>query len=239
MISHWLICIMILLASIFSAGDVLAADKDLQSHAVIKKLAYKHLKDRIGQTPGRRVSIKIGYLDSRLRLAKCARKDLQAFIPQSINPSRATSVGVRCGGKAPWSIFIPVKTRIYAKALVTKRFLNRGMMLTMRDVILREVDVSKLNQGFFTRRQEVIGKVLRRSLGQHQVIAARDIVMPPLVKRGQHVRIIAKKGSLRVTMVGVAMQPGQLGELILVKNMSSRKKIHAKVLNSKQVLVRL
>ena len=61
--------------------------------------------------------------------------------------------------------------------------------------------------------------------------------MPPLVKRGDVVSIIAESKDLKVTTLGVAKEKGSLGGRILVENLTSKKEVYAYVIDSNKVRV--
>lgn len=59
----------------------------------------------------------------------------------------------------------------------------------------------------------------------------------PMVQTGKVVDVVAQEGSLRITMRGVAMQNGNAGDLINVRNLQSRQEIQGVVSDAKTVLV--
>ena len=52
---------------------------------------------------------------------------------------------------------------------------------------------------------------------------------PPLIKRGDIVSIVVRKGTLTVTAEGIARHDGKEGTWIKVRNTSSKKEILCKV----------
>jgi flagella basal body P-ring formation protein FlgA len=70
-------------------------------------------------------------------------------------------------------------------------------------------------------RQELIGKVARRTLLPGDTISLASVDNPRLVKIGANVRIIFIEGGLQITATGVAQQAGALGDMIRVRNQDS------------------
>jgi flagella basal body P-ring formation protein FlgA len=60
---------------------------------------------------------------------------------------------------------------------------------------------------------------------------------PPLVKRGDRVRIVLESAGLRISAFGQAKQKGAQGEMIPVVNLDSNKVIHARVVDSHTVRI--
>jgi flagella basal body P-ring formation protein FlgA len=65
-----------------------------------------------------------------------------------------------------------------------------------------------------------------------------DLVeLPPLVKRGDLVTIIARLEGLKITTLGEVKRKGRQGERIPVLNIDSRKVIFARVIDANTVAV--
>jgi flagella basal body P-ring formation protein FlgA len=104
---------------------------------------------------------------------------------------------------------------------------------------LTRTDISRLNGGYYATLQEVKGMVLKRPVTAGTVFSTAMLQPAILIKRGEKVIISAETDSLQVRMEGVALQEGAKGELIEVKNLSSRQVIEAVVLSPGVVQVRM
>lgn len=51
------------------------------------------------------------------------------------------------------------------------------------------------------------------------------------------VTILAESGDLKVTVTGMVLERGYLGEVIRVQNLMSKRRIYARVINSSTVMV--
>jgi flagella basal body P-ring formation protein FlgA len=70
------------------------------------------------------------------------------------------------------------------------------------------------------------------------VVLRTDLIeLPPLVRRGNVVVIIAESDVLKVTALGEVKEKGRRGETIRVVNLSSKKEIYARVVDSNTVKV--
>jgi flagella basal body P-ring formation protein FlgA len=121
--------------------------------------------------------------------------------------------------------------------VVARRPLGRFKPIDAADVELRAVDVAGLPADRIDDPEVVIGKRTRRALDSGTVLRPDLLEFPPLVKRGDRVRIIAESAGLRISAFGQVKQKGAQGELIPVVNLDSNKVIHARVVDSMTVRI--
>ncbi|MBL0731452.1 MAG: flagellar basal body P-ring formation protein FlgA [Desulfosarcina sp.] len=124
-----------------------------------------------------------------------------------------------------------------ANVVVTSRPLGRHKIITMEDVLIKRVDISKLSVNIINDPEKVIGRRTRRSIDPATVLRTDLVELPPIVKRGDVVTIIAEAGGLRVTALGKIKKKGHRGERLKVMNLDSKKEIYARVVDSNTVRV--
>lgn len=76
-------------------------------------------------------------------------------------------------------------------------------------------------RSYVLAREQVVGKVARRSLPAGAAIPLNAIREPWLFKDGERVAIQFASGGLNIRGAGVALQPGVVGELINVRNIDT------------------
>lgn len=121
--------------------------------------------------------------------------------------------------------------------VVTRRPLGRFKPIDAADVELKAVDAAGLPADRMDDPEAVIGKRTRRALDAGTVLRPDLLEFPPIIKRGDRVRIIAESPSLRISAFGQAKQKGAQGELIPVVNLDSNKVVHARVVDSMTVRI--
>ena len=91
------------------------------------------------------------------------------------------------------------------------------------DHIIDRVFSARSRQGsaVHRNREEVIGKVARRTLLPGQPIPVNAVREPFLVVQGRTVQIVFREGPLTITGYAVALQSGGSGEMIRVRNVDS------------------
>jgi flagellar basal body P-ring formation protein FlgA len=187
------------------------------------------------QTEGR-YEIQVNQLDPRLRMPMCD-KELTASLESPAKPLGRVTVKVRCEGTSPWTVFVPAQVRLFRDVVTTARPLRRADIVEPADVLLRERDVSLINQGYLTTLDQAIGQRLTRPMVTDQVITLVHLEQAEVIRKGDQVVITARSGTLSVRMPGEAMSNGGMSEQIRVKNLNSKRVIKAQVTAPGQVEV--
>ncbi|WP_124368047.1 MULTISPECIES: flagellar basal body P-ring formation chaperone FlgA [unclassified Pseudomonas] len=189
------------------------------------------------QTPGR-YEIQVNPLDPRLRLPMCD-KELTATLESPAQPIGRVTVKVRCESASPWTVFVPAQVKLFRDVVVVARPLKRTGIIGYDDVVLRERDISLINQGYLTSLDQAIGQRLTRPMVTDQVITLVHLEQAEVIRKGDQVVISASSGGLNVRMPGEALSNGGMSEQIRVKNLNSNRVIKARVTAPGQVEVAL
>jgi flagella basal body P-ring formation protein FlgA len=126
--------------------------------------------------------------------------------------------------------------------------LERPVVKTIRNIvagqILEEQDLTVVRERLFDSGKDLLldpgeaaGKRALRSLDAGQRVERKMIENPPLVKKGERVRIEAASRQIRVTALGRVLQDGRAGEQVKVMNLMSGKEILATVIGAGAVAV--
>jgi flagella basal body P-ring formation protein FlgA len=209
----------------FQRGDAIAAAASAAARAHASALAGPGATLRVTATPP----------DARLRLPACADA-LATDIPPGSGLARLNVV-VRCSQPASWRLYVPVTVAAVKPVVVAARSLARDTILAPGDVRLAPQDLGALPYGSFGDPGLVVGRRLRREVGEGVVLGPGLVVTPPLIRRGQSVTLQARAPGFSVQMAGVARSDGQLGETIRVQNISSGEVRDAVVRSAKSVEV--
>lgn len=202
------------------------AEASQQSLAQIQTTVKSFVQQHIAQ--GQDADITLGAFDPRLRLAPCDQK-LAAFFPHGRSALGNTTVGVRCRGTRPWTLYVPVKVSLYAIILVAARPLAPATAVQAGDVVAQRHNIASLRQGYFTQTKQILGRVPSRPLAAGTVLNPRNLPAPRLVRRGDTVSIMVKNPRMEVRMQGEALTDGAAGDTIKVRNLLSRKIIQGQI----------
>ncbi len=148
--------------------------------------------------------------------------------PATLAPQMIVRVRLAVDDRTVGEWNLPVQARLWNDALVALQPVARGQTLTLSTFGLRRTD--------FIREKDAVpadtsldGLAVTRPLAAGTVLSWRDIGRRALVQRGSRIEVVAGQGALTVTMKGVAMQSGALGETITVRNPESRRDFSAVV----------
>jgi flagellar basal body P-ring formation protein FlgA len=226
------------LALLASTG---AMAQSLQTTESIRLAAQEIAEQSVGMelesTDASTASVSVGQVDPRLRVPECDQP-LEGFLPTS-NPARSNlTVGVRCNGSSPWTVYVPVKITMMRPVVVLTRPVARGALLTAQDIDVDIRDVGS-NTAYFEDPAAVLGKVLTRAGSAGQTLNPAHLANSTAVKRGQQVSLVANSNGILVRITGTAMADAAIGDRLKVKNNSSARVVEGTVLADGSVDVSL
>jgi len=124
-----------------------------------------------------------------------------------------------------------------APVVAAARPIGRLKPITSDDLKMEKMDLAELPAGVMTEPDDIIGKRARRNIDAGDILRPDLIEMPPLVKRGDMVVIVAESEGFKVTATGEAKSDGLRGEQVKVVNLDSNKRFSARVVDKKTVRV--
>lgn len=155
---------------------------------------------------------------------------------ETIVGSRNFTLIYRVDGKTVKNLAVRGRLSANAQVVVVQQPLRRGVIISATDVEMVSVDISKAKDPLFSI-EDVLGQQVVRSMRAGQLVERKYIEYPPVIKKGDFVRIIAQRGSMVLTASGVARQDGRLNETIRVQNSSSQKEVRGRVVGPSQIIV--
>ena len=147
------------------------------------------------------------------------------------------AVDFSVNGQSQKKVWSTATIEILGPVVVTRKPLGRHKPIAEDDIELQTMDLSDLPAAIVTDPGAVLGKRTRRAIGAQTPLRADLIELPPLVKRGDLVVIVAESNGLKITTLGQVKKRGRLGERIPVINMDSKKVLYALVIDSNTVKV--
>jgi len=195
--------------------------QSLQSLDSIEQTAYVYAMEQ-AQADYDLPQIVVGGLDSRLRLQQCD-STLEAFTQRDRIGLGNQTVGVKCSGSVPWSVYVPVTVKLFKPVVVTTKALAARHIITTADVSLKRVDVGAFKRGYLSDMSLVIGQQLKYPLSTGALLNRNNVKPEKIVRRGDLITLIAEAGSMSVRMNGTALSDASLGQRIKVKNSSSKR----------------
>lgn len=211
-----------------------AAEEAIQPLDAIRQRASEFLASQ-HRNRAQPPDIQLKELDPRLRLPKCAVA-LEAFLPGGAKPFGATSVGVRCRGARPWTVYQRAHVRVFEQVLVASRFLAKGTVLSPADLQAERRELSTLTE-YATTSENLLGKQLRRALPAGAVVVPQAVKGVPLIRQGETVTLVLRQGGMEVRSSGIALGDAELGQRLRVRNESSKRVVEGTATASRHVEV--
>lgn len=134
-----------------------------------------------------------------------------------------------CPGEGGWQQVSLVTPSVLLPVLVASAVTDRGAPLAAEQFQLQSQDIARLPRGFYQDADEVTGQIAKRRIRTGQVLTPNLVAPALLVKRGQTVTMIARQGDIQASTAGTALEDGQMGQLIRVRNQASDTVIRARV----------
>lgn len=166
------------------------------------------------------IQIQVGAVDARVRLARCAF--LQTFFPAGSRAWASTTVGVRCPGKTPWTIYVPARVSVIAPFLVAARGLDPGQSVTQADLLFRNGDLTNLPAGTLTDPSQAKGRIAARRVAAGQPLQQSMLRAEKVVRNGQIIGLIAQGEGFRISTEGRAMGDAAEGSLVHVRTANGK-----------------
>jgi flagella basal body P-ring formation protein FlgA len=132
---------------------------------------------------------------------------------------------------------LSVKAQLWRDAWVTRQPGNRGDPLDRAALDVRRVDALR-DRDSLPASSELEELSYARSVPADRVLMWRDVAKRLLVRKGEIVEVSASDGQLTITMKALAMQSGGVGDLVVVRNLESKKDISGQVVAENRVRVR-
>lgn len=133
---------------------------------------------------------------------------------------------------------IVLRASLWRDAWFAREPLSSGAALDADRIELRRIDAFRVRDAIPSSAPDS-GFVLSRSVQAGTLLTWNDLARRPLVRKGEMVEVSASEGLLRVTLKGMALQNGALGDIVTVRNPESLKVIPGQVVGENRVEVRL
>ena len=168
-----------------------------------------------------RMEVTVGELDSRLRLAPCAK--VEPYIPVGTRLWGKTRLGLRClSGSTKWNVFLPVTIKAFGVAWVIKGNVSSGAVLTEADAFESEVDWAEESSPIMANPSQWVGQVAARALSTGQAVRQAMIKPAQVFQAGAQVRVVAQGAGFQITSDGQALSAGVVGQPARVRMESGR-----------------
>lgn len=120
---------------------------------------------------------------------------------------------------------------------VLGRRLQAGDIIAREDIEWVEVPTAHVRKTIITDMKELIGKSPRRMISMQRPIRRDEVAGPTLITKGARVTLLFTSGNIEIKTLGETMDSGAKGDVIRVRNLSSKTVVQGTVESSNCVRV--
>ncbi len=163
----------------------------------------------------------------------------EILLPQKGLGQRGGSVRIifRVNGKIKDSLWTTVKLVLYRPIVVAARPLDKNVLIGPEDCRIQMEPFQRSTKTFLTGLDQAVGKVTKRAIALGEPLTTSLLQSPILVKPRGIVRLVAEKGLLRITTIGQVKDKGGRGDVVRVMNLSSKRLVYGRVIDSRTILI--
>ncbi len=225
---HPLSLISILLASFLLVWPALGFSNQAAHNMLeLRDEVYDWVEQQLREEQLQRYQIELSTTQGGLRLPNC-EEALQVEPHGRAELRGRVNLRVACAEQG-WFIYVTANITVYTPVVIARTALPRQTQLTRSMLELREMDVSRLRGNYYTRIEDLVGFRLRSRVNEGVVLTDQQLIASHAVNRGDQVVIHAIGSQLQVRMQGEALDNGQVGDQVRVRNLQSGRTIRARV----------
>lgn len=179
----------------------------------IRTAALTFLQQQSAGLPGH-VGITVSPVFPR-GLAACT--SLETFLPPGARTWGHTTVGVRCVGAKPWTLYVAARIAVDVTYYLASRQINPGEALNAMDLTAREGDLANLPQTVVTDPTQAIGAVALMRISPGLPLRTDMLRSASSVVIGQTVKLIAVGPNFSISADGQVLNNAAPGQQVRVR----------------------
>lgn len=206
-------------------------EKEVRS--AVETFLGARLVDKGWQTTIRQLSIPKGTMVSK------GVRDLEIVAPANWPGWGPVSLAlvVRVNGMVEKNLSVRLMVVAQTEMVVATRQILAGAILSADELAIQKQDVALAGGHHIQRIADAVGKKSRTTIRAGYPVRNDQLVSVPVIVSGQLVTIVLERPGLRITVAGRAKSSGGVGDLIRVENLTSRRELPARVVDSSTVEV--
>ena len=151
------------------------------------------------------------------------------------HPKRLSLIAEQGHGQSLKRWYVPVRLNWWAQAVVARKDLPVRSRLAADMLDTVRVNVAGHSGSWWKKTDGLMGTRLTRPLQAGDAIYTSYVHRPKLIRRGDHVTMIASYGGLKVTAVGKVLRSAGIGDRISIRNIKSKQVVQGVVASASTV----
>ncbi|WP_245616450.1 flagellar basal body P-ring formation chaperone FlgA [Paraburkholderia acidipaludis] len=179
----------------------------------IRKTALAFLQQQSVGLPGK-VAVTVSPVFPR-GLAAC--DSLEPFMPPGARSWGQTTVGIRCVGAKPWTLYVSARVTVDVTYYVSGRQIEPGETLSVADLVPREADLASLPRTVVTDPSQAAGALALLRISAGLPLRTDMLRSASSVMIGQTVKVIAVGTNFTISSEGSVLNNAAPGQLVRVR----------------------
>lgn len=140
-------------------------------------------------------------------------------------------------GRVMDSTSVPTYIEVWQEVVLAAKPLGRNQPITEADIRIERMNLARVPSNAIFRPDQVLGNRANRAIAVNSVLRSDQVEIPPAIRKGDVVQVLAETKVLKITTMAVAQENGGVGESIRMMNVRSKRKFHATVIDAQTVKV--
>ncbi|UXU87694.1 flagellar basal body P-ring formation chaperone FlgA [Burkholderia sp. S-53] len=179
----------------------------------IRRAALAFLQQQIAGLPGKTTAT----VTTAFPRGLAACTTLEPFLPTGARLWGRTTVGVRCAGERPWTVYLQAKVAVQATYYVAARQIAPGEPLGAADLIARDGDLTVLPLAVITDPAQAIGSTALARISAGLPLRQDMLKSAASVSAGQTVRVVAAGPGFTISAEGSVLANAAPGQSVRVR----------------------
>jgi len=151
---------------------------------------------------------------------------------------RTYSVNFQVDGKNIKTVAVRTYLKIYKDVYVAKETIKRNQVVQEKDVRRTRKNIDTAPSAYLTKKSDLVGKIAKRTINSKEILQKGALTTAPAILSGDRLMIIYETKSLLISVPGVSLSKGRVGEVIPVRNLQSKTVVYATVKGKNKVQVK-
>ncbi|KVU27101.1 flagellar biosynthesis protein FlgA [Burkholderia ubonensis] len=200
-------------ASAAAGAATAATPPGQQDPDTIRRTALAFLQQQIAGLPGKPAAS----VASSFPRGLAACTTLEPFLPTGARLWGRTTVGVRCAGERPWTVYLQARVTVQATYYAAARQIAPGEVLTAADLVARDGDLTLLPLAVITDPSQAVGSTALARVAAGLPLRQDMLKSAASVSAGQTVRVVAAGPGFTISTEGSALANAAPGQSVRVR----------------------
>ncbi|NTZ09702.1 flagellar basal body P-ring formation chaperone FlgA, partial [Burkholderia metallica] len=184
-----------------------------QDPETIRRAALAFLQQQIAGLPGKTTAT----VTTAFPRGLAACTTLEPFLPTGARLWGRTTVGVRCAGERPWTVYLQAKVAVQATYYVAARQIAPGEPLSAADLVARDGDLTVLPLAVITDPTQAVGATALARISAGLPLRQDLLKSAASVSAGQTVRVVAAGPGFTISAEGSVLANAAPGQSVRVR----------------------